>query len=246
MENIQATNGDNKKIDDHFQETNTFTKSIENTFGLGYSQSEKRIYDELFPADEETSSLASKFVKESIGLGANLHNNKILGHSYFSHFEPDNFSGVFAKSVKEVENNEKKWQKEIIEQKGCNQRNFFNLKTYNKLDYPFMMDHESEARIKTMKFQEDSIYFLKKIDKNTAGIPVVIELIHESNENQKIMIDIITEILLIGTAKNNNEATSKLQSAIDKINKVFSNVDTITKLINFAFLVYENVKKLFV
>lgn len=92
---------------------------------------------------------------------------------------------------------------------------------------------------KTQEYQQRSLEILESINKNTANLYSIIELIKDSNEKQDEMIGLITEILTLAKAKDKKEADSLYKKIFSKINTEVKNVDAIIKLTGWASSVYQ-------
>lgn len=104
-----------------------------------------------------------------------------------------------------------------------------------KIESPFPEDYFE----KTQEYQQRSLEMLESINKNTANLYSIIELIKDSNEKQDEMISLITEILTLAKAKDKKEAETLYQKIFSKINAEVKNVDAIIKLIGWATSVYQ-------
>lgn len=91
-----------------------------------------------------------------------------------------------------------------------------------------------EAAKRREEYNQDVLNTLKGIEKNTASLNNIIELIRNSNENQETIINIINELLLLSKENNIEEAESKFKGILSKITSLAEGADTITKLITFA------------
>lgn len=89
-----------------------------------------------------------------------------------------------------------------------------------------------EAKVDT--FNQEVIELLRGIHANTTSMSNMIEFIQGSENRQEEILTIISEILLIGTAKSNNEATSMYRKVMDKINQTVEDAESFETLQNLA------------
>ena len=92
---------------------------------------------------------------------------------------------------------------------------------------------------KTQEYQQKSLEILESINKNTANLYSIVELIKDSNEKQDEMIALVSEILALAKAKDKKEADSLYKKITSKISTEVKNVDAIIKLVGWATSVYQ-------
>ncbi|WP_059043971.1 hypothetical protein [Paenibacillus rubinfantis] len=112
------------------------------------------------------------------------------------------------------------------------------------------MIHEVSRSIeeKNRRKEEREIRLLEATEqtaKNTAVLPEMLGLIQQGNDKQDEIFEIIVEILSISKSKSKAEAESKYRKIMKKATEFKGNVETITKLINYATTVWNTVEKLF-
>lgn len=91
---------------------------------------------------------------------------------------------------------------------------------------------------KTLEYQQKSLEMLQSIKENTANLYTMVELINKSNENQKELLEILTEILAISAAKDKKEAENLFKKVMGKVTQTTDDVDTIIKICGWAMAVY--------
>ena len=94
---------------------------------------------------------------------------------------------------------------------------------------------------KSQEYQEQSLEMLRSINQNTANLYTLVDLISKSNEQQDIVIEIISDILAIAKAKEKKEAESLLKKAMKKINDSVELADSMIKLVGWATTIYNMV-----
>lgn len=97
-----------------------------------------------------------------------------------------------------------------------------------------VLEQADEAAKRREEYNQDVLSTLKGIEKNTASLTNIVELIKNSNENQDTIINIINELLLLSKENNAEEAESKFKGILSKITSLAEGADTITKLFTFA------------
>ncbi|WHQ53716.1 hypothetical protein M1857_11855 [Lactiplantibacillus plantarum] len=97
-----------------------------------------------------------------------------------------------------------------------------------------LSDQANESQIRSEEI-------LKQIEKNTASLAEITELLHESNLQHDQIIDLMGDLFAISKSKDNEEAQSLYQKAISKISSVGENVGNITTLVTLATTIYNAV-----
>lgn len=87
-------------------------------------------------------------------------------------------------------------------------------------------------------YRQETIRSLRAIEQNTANLYTIVDLISKSNEQQEVLIEIITEVLSIAKSKTKEEAESKFRKVMDKITKTVEDGETLGKIGNFAITVW--------
>jgi hypothetical protein len=104
-------------------------------------------------------------------------------------------------------------------------------------------DSVNEARIAEYEEEEtrhnEILSELRAINENTSCLPTLIEIIHQSNENQEEMLTIIIEILSIAKAKDKKEAKSLYEKTIGKISSTVKDGENLAKLVTYATTAYQ-------
>lgn len=94
------------------------------------------------------------------------------------------------------------------------------------------------------QYKEAVLNALQGIEENTGGITEIVKLIHVSNEKQDQVIELLSEIMSISTAKTKEEAQSKFTKALGKINNLGTTVESIQTLVGLLNTVYNTVQPL--
>lgn len=94
----------------------------------------------------------------------------------------------------------------------------------------------------SVQIQKESNETLQAIEKNTANLQSLVDLIHNSVENQDQIISLMAEVFVIAKAKNKEEADSLCKRAMNKISDTVQDVETIAKLVSYAKMVYNVVQ----
>ena len=87
---------------------------------------------------------------------------------------------------------------------------------------------------KTQEYQQKSLEMLQSINENTANLYAMVELINKSNENQEELLEILSEVLAIATAKSKKEAETLFAKAMKKLTATTDNVETMMKVMGWA------------
>ncbi|UNF76231.1 hypothetical protein [Lactiplantibacillus plantarum] len=103
------------------------------------------------------------------------------------------------------------------------------------------LDAKSSLEKESQKAQIESRKILQQIEKNTASLAEITELLHESNLKHDQIIDLMGDLFAISKSKDNEEAQSLYQKAISKISSVGENVGNITTLVTLATTIYNAV-----
>ncbi|RHR10247.1 hypothetical protein DWX58_07180 [Pseudoflavonifractor sp. AF19-9AC] len=90
--------------------------------------------------------------------------------------------------------------------------------------------------------QKQNNEILQDIEKNTANLKILVDLIHNSVENQDQIISIMAEILAMAKANNKDEADSLCKRVMSKISDTVQNVETMIKIMTFAKMFYNIVQ----
>lgn len=99
----------------------------------------------------------------------------------------------------------------------------------NKLD-----DDAKKAQIR-------SVELLEQIEKNTASLNDVVELLHESNLQQAQISDLMGDLFALAKAKDKKEAKSLYEKTIGKLSSFGEDVNNIAALVTLATSVYNMV-----
>jgi len=95
------------------------------------------------------------------------------------------------------------------------------------------------------EYQERSYEVLQAIEKNTANLQVIVDLIHTSNENQDEIIVLLSEIQSMAKAKDKDEAGTMYKRVMGKISDVVKDAETLQKVTAFAGTIYTIVQTYF-
>ena len=95
------------------------------------------------------------------------------------------------------------------------------------------------------EYQKKSYEVLKAIEENTANLRVLVDLVHNSKENQDEIISLLSEIQIMAKAKDSEEAASLYKRVIAKIAGAVKDAETIQKLSSYAGTVFTIVQTFF-
>lgn len=88
------------------------------------------------------------------------------------------------------------------------------------------------------EYKNNVLNTLISIEKNTASLTNLVDLIKNSNENQEKILCIINELLSLSKEKDKGKAGEKYKSVMKKITDLGENADTINKLYTFGTTIY--------
>lgn len=97
---------------------------------------------------------------------------------------------------------------------------------------------------KTQEYQQKSLEVLQSINKNTANLYTMVELISQSNDKQDELISLMAEVLSLAKAKSKEEADTMFRKIMGKINDTANSVDSMIKIGGWAAIVYHMVLSL--
>ncbi|MCK1996447.1 hypothetical protein MPH47_04200 [Psychrobacillus psychrodurans] len=97
--------------------------------------------------------------------------------------------------------------------------------------------HEREER-----YKKDTLNTLKNIEKNTGDISQLVSLLHENSDKQTEILEIMTNIMSIGTSSTPEEAESRYRTVMNKINETIQDAETMEKLLGYGKLFYHSAK----
>ena len=95
------------------------------------------------------------------------------------------------------------------------------------------------------EYQKKSYEVLKAIEENTANLHVLVDLVHNSKENQDEIIDLLSEIQTMAKAKDSDEASSLYKRVMAKIAGAVKDAETVQKLSSYAGTVFTIVETFF-
>lgn len=95
------------------------------------------------------------------------------------------------------------------------------------------------------EYQKKSYEVLKAIEENTANLHVLVDLVHNSKENQDEIIDLLSEIQTMAKAKDSDEAASLYKRVMAKIAGAVKDAETVQKLSSYAGTVFTIVQTFF-
>lgn len=114
------------------------------------------------------------------------------------------------------------------------------LDSHKEIEEPIIM--KAEALVEKINAEEqyrnNILNTLMSIEKNTAGLNTIVELVKNSNENQDEILKIINELLLISKEKDKEKARTKFTASMKKITDLGENADTANKLYTFGTTIY--------
>lgn len=104
---------------------------------------------------------------------------------------------------------------------------------------------EDIDHVEQRNYREQSLALLTEIRNNTANLTDLINLISDNSEKQDTIIQVLSEILGIATAKSKEELDQKLAQTIEKIKNTIEAGELISKLIFYSITVFSTVSKNF-
>ena len=104
---------------------------------------------------------------------------------------------------------------------------------------------EDIDHVELRNYREQSLALLTEIRNNTANLTDLINLISDNSEKQDTIIQVLSEILGIATAKSKEELDQKLAQTIEKIKNTIEAGELISKLIFYSITVFSTVSKNF-
>ncbi|KQL37141.1 hypothetical protein [Psychrobacillus sp. FJAT-21963] len=105
------------------------------------------------------------------------------------------------------------------------------------------MQEERYARyMEEERYKQETLNTLKNIEKNTGDISSLVSLLHENSGKQNEILEIMTNIMSIGTSTTTDEAESMYRTVMNKINTNIQDVETMDKLTDYCKLFYHTAK----
>lgn len=95
-----------------------------------------------------------------------------------------------------------------------------------------------DEKMQEKKHREETLNTLKNIEKNTGDISQLVFLLNSNTEKQTEILEVMTEILSLGTSETNEEAESKYRKIMSKITQTFEDAETIEKLLSYSKVFY--------
>lgn len=102
-----------------------------------------------------------------------------------------------------------------------------------------------EKMEESVQLQRQSYKTLQAIEENTANLRVLVDLIHNSNENQNEIISLLSEIQMMAKAKDSEEAGSLYKRVMSKLAGTVKDAETLQKLVSYAGIIYDIVQGYF-
>lgn len=102
-----------------------------------------------------------------------------------------------------------------------------------------------EKMEESVQLQRQSYKTLQAIEENTANLRVLVDLIHNSNENQNEIISLLSEIQMMAKAKDSEEAGSLYKRVMSKLAGTVKDAETLQKLVSYAGTIYDIVQGYF-
>lgn len=96
-------------------------------------------------------------------------------------------------------------------------------------------------QFKEEEYKEAVLQTLQGIESNTASIVSIIDLLQYNNDKQDEIINLLTDILNVGTAVTQKEAETRYKKALKKINDLGGSVRSIQTLVGVLTTVYNAV-----
>lgn len=86
--------------------------------------------------------------------------------------------------------------------------------------------------------QNQHLEVLKSIEKNTASIESLVELMRSNNENQEVISELLDDMKALASAQNKDEADNWYKKIITKASNMISDVETMQKIIAWGSTLY--------
>lgn len=102
-----------------------------------------------------------------------------------------------------------------------------------------------EVRRKEAVYKDAVLSALQGIESNTGSLAQIVALLKTNNDKQEQLIALITEIMSIGKAENQEEADSKYRQVMKKVTEFEGDVSSIQTLIGMANTIFGAVQGLF-
>lgn len=102
-----------------------------------------------------------------------------------------------------------------------------------------------EKMEESVQLQRENNDILRAIEQNTANLKILVDLIHNSKENQDEIIALLSEIQIMAKAKDSEEAASLYKRVMAKIAGAVKDAETIQKLSSYAGTVFTIVQTFF-
>ncbi|MFB0841802.1 hypothetical protein [Paenibacillus oleatilyticus] len=90
------------------------------------------------------------------------------------------------------------------------------------------------------KYHIEMINILQKIEENTASIRAIVELLQNNSDRQEQILELLKEVISLGTVKSKEEADSVFQKTLTKIQGLGGTVESVQTLIGFLNTVYNS------
>lgn len=91
---------------------------------------------------------------------------------------------------------------------------------------------------KEEEYKQNILTTLMSIEKNTASLQNIVELVKDSNENQEKILAIVNDLLLLSKEKDKEVVENKYTAIMKKISNIGENADTMNKLYTFGTTIY--------
>lgn len=101
-----------------------------------------------------------------------------------------------------------------------------------------LLEDVRQKQAEEQQYKENVLNALRQIEINTANLSEIISLLHTSNENQSKIFDVVVEMLSIAKEKDKEVAQLKFRKIMDKIGKVTTDVEALTKLYGLGTTLY--------
>lgn len=99
-----------------------------------------------------------------------------------------------------------------------------------------------EKHEKEEQYKQDTLDTLKNIEKNTGDISQLVVLLRANSDKQTEILEVMTEIMSIGSSETNEEAENKYRAVMNKINQTFEDAETMEKLLGYGKMFYHSAK----
>ena len=106
--------------------------------------------------------------------------------------------------------------------------------SYSKLQ----LEEQQSLKKSIEEYQDSSLCILQSIEKNTANLNTIIDLIHKGTDQQDEIIGIMADILAIAKSKDMEEAQTTYKKVMCKITETIADAESLAKVTGYASTVF--------